>query len=67
VSKRVRDGSFFYCPECGYSSFFRCKTHFRPPEGLSVDDVYRIKDAVFVKLIEEGKHKKMRYIFADRW
>ena len=72
VSKRKRDERFFYCPECGDHDFFKhtpC-THcydYNCDEcdvPYLLDEYYRIKEAVFVRLIRERKYDKLRYIKA---
>ncbi|ADC64691.1 hypothetical protein Ferp_0517 [Ferroglobus placidus DSM 10642] len=62
VSRKVRNDNFFYCLECDEHSFFKCWEHYEPE--IDVEEDLKLKEAVFVSLIRNGKHRKCRYIIS---
>lgn len=74
ISRRKRDNTFFFCPECGMLDFFKhrecdhCHSDLSECENCKYEkelkESYRLKELVFVHLVRSGKHRKMRYIRA---
>jgi len=60
LAKRRRDNMFFYCPECGKTSFYKCWEHNSLDERVNEE-----KERYFLNLIKAGKYSKLRYIVAE--